>query len=131
MNENEKKERLEVKSMIDSITTYTIPELVREDLGPELNFVSATKLIESYLTLFKNIASCDFDEIPIQQIRTMSSQGAQAIDVLNSLRDFSLIKHPNNPIATRDQLLRNVQDYYSLAIDEIAYIADYFKPRNF
>ena len=130
MDDNEKKERLEVKNMVDSITTYTIPELLREDLGPELNFVSIAKLIESYITLFKNILSCDFDEIPIQQIRAISSQGTQAIDVLNNLRDFSLQKYPSNPINTRDQLLRNVQDYYSTAIGEIAFIADYFKPKE-
>jgi hypothetical protein len=130
MNENEKKAKIEAKNLITSITTYSLLELLREELGSELSFISGTKMIEGYINLFKNISNCDFDEIPMRQIDIITTLGSQAVAILNEMRDFSLQKYQNNPIGVRDQILKNIEEYYSSALGDLANISDYFKPKE-
>lgn len=130
MNENEKNQKSEVKDLVTHISSYKVADLLREELGSELSFINGATMIESYINFFKNLANCNFNEIPVQQINSIAAQAAEAKVLLDQLKTFSLQAYPSNPIATRDQFLRNIQNNYSSALDSLSSITNYFKPKQ-
>lgn len=122
--------RQEVKDLVNLVASYKPAELIREDLGLQLSFEKGLYMIESYITFFKNVALCDFDRIPMQQIDEIASQASVANEILNQIKNFSLDKFPNNPVGTRDQYLRNIENNYGVILTSLVSIIEYFKPKQ-
>jgi hypothetical protein len=129
MTENEKNQRLEAKNNVSIAANQKVSSLLRTELGEDLSFETGIHIIESYIQLFKNLASCDFDEIPLQQISRISTIAIEAKNLFDEISIFSLQKYPNNPITTRNVFLENLQNQYGNAVTELAYIAAYYKEK--
>jgi hypothetical protein len=128
--EREKKIRDEASKVLTEVTQFKPSELLRLELGTELSFEKGIVIIESFINFFKNLANCNFEEMPIRYIDIINKEAVNAKNILTEIRDFSLQKFANNPIGTRDQFLNTLQDHYSTSIEKLSFIVEYFKPKE-
>lgn len=128
MTEGERNRRLVTQEAVQKIAQQSVSELIREELGKDLNFVSAVNVIEAYIDLFKNLSLCDFEKIPKQFIDHINSHAQQANALFSQIKSFSLQTNPRNPIVSRDQYIQSLHEQYYAAFDEFSDVVNYFKP---
>lgn len=121
--EDQQKEVLE--KMLKSVNAYDVANLVRKDLGPTLNFEKYTRSITRTLSLFKALSECNLDTVPANILRELASQTNQALSHLQSIHEFSLEKHPNNPIDTRNSIGDQLENTYSTQYNIVAPVIAY------
>lgn len=120
----EEKDMLEALSMnLDVITKTQVEDLIRPDLGRELNFESGKETFNRNLKLFKDLSNCNLENIPYNTLNQLNNQAADFITRLKKVQDFSA--NQTNPVTVRDSIVQEFQNQYQTYFTTIHPIISY------
>lgn len=124
--EEELRSRQLLQQLLAGFATFSVAELERHDLPTEINFAHGSSYFERSLKLFNSLNSIDLTDIPYTKLQSLNSIVTQAHNAFTDIRNFSIAKFPNNPVAQRDSFLNFVRDQYDSWFENISPTIAYF-----
>ena len=121
-----RKEKVElIENNIKEILKHNVESLVRkEELGTTLNFQAVQNIIENTFSLFKNVGTINFNEMPIQVLGSIAADTKRVLETFSALTNFNPTD-PGEPKKRRDDLIVMFKDRYSEWYQRLAPIISY------
>jgi len=110
--EQERQSRESLQQVLGGLSDFTSSGLARAELPADLSFESGVVYFDRIIRLFKGLHDSDLADIPYNTLQALASNATAALSLLSEVRDFSITKYPNNPIAQRDAILSRARDQY-------------------
>ena len=110
--EVEKAARSQLQRTLEQLEPYDVDELVRSNLGPELNFELVRPLFELVIRIRKQLLA-SLDVVPTNNLKTLGSHFAGVLSIFEQIKEFSLTKHSENPVGARDGLVQQLMEQYT------------------
>lgn len=111
MFEQEEKALQELKESLNKLTQIKAEDLGRSrELGIKINFEEGIPLFERTLKLFRDLAECNFDNVPVGILDSLKQSADQALGMFDQIRNFS--HEVPNPRQARDQIVKNIEEHY-------------------
>ena len=127
--DEEKQQRKDLRTSLDSVLNIQPESLVREEeLGKQLNFKQGLTYFIRIHKLFKELSECIFDDVPYRTLRTLTNHTNEVLGSLNAIRGFS-IDQSSNPTAQRNSFLKGPQDVWEKITPDIKEYIAYAHPR--
>lgn len=105
-------EKDELNNLLKEISTYTPEMLLRQDLGPELNFEKGIPIFKRFLNLYHELRLCDLDSIPSESLRDITPKAKDTLNGINSIINFIPSNH-TYPEQWRDKEIEDSIKSYS------------------
>lgn len=109
--EQEKKEKETLQIVLDTIHKMSVEDLIRTELGTDLNFESGRIFFERYIKLYSDLRQTSLDNVPYETISQLRSQAQTASQKLEEIKEFAPRQH-SNPFQVRDQYINQLRDQY-------------------
>ena len=108
---DEEKNMLEALSKnLEVINNTQVDDLIRPELGRELNFESGRETFNRNLKLFKDLSNCNLENIPYNILNQLNNQAVDFITRLKKVKDFSA--NQTNPVTVRDSIVQEFHNQY-------------------
>jgi hypothetical protein len=115
-----------LRNKLIGLSKFSANDFVRtEDLGKELNFETGVPIFERILKLFNELLQANLDDIPYNTLTAINSHAENAFSKFMEIREFSLVKYPQNAVAARDGLINALKDNYNGYFQTISQIIAY------
>ena len=113
MGNIDQKEELigEIKTHLSKILEFKTDDLIREELGTELNFKKGKNEIQNTLDLCRTLQNNKLDVASVKQLQQIRNQVQNVQNQLESISSFSADQR--NPVNSRDSLLSNLDKQYN------------------
>ncbi|MEX2300473.1 MAG: hypothetical protein WD733_06030 [Bryobacterales bacterium] len=89
-------------------------------MGADLSFEAGVIFFSRTLRLFHSLNEADLDDVSHQTLASLLPIAEKTLKQVQQIREFSLQKYPENPIAVRDQLIAGVRDHYDTVFHQVA-----------
>jgi len=120
----EEKNILEALSKnLDVISKTQVEDLIRPELGGELNFESGRETFSRNLKLFKDLSNCNLENIPVATLEQLNSKVGDFITRMKKVKDFSA--NQTSPVNVRDSIVKEFQNQYQTYFTSIHPIISY------
>jgi hypothetical protein len=115
-----------LKATLDALNAIEPESLVRADvLGQALSFEAGLPVFRRTLGLFKDLSACSLEGLPFEALGEVHNYANQVLALLQQIKNFSVQTNPQNPVATRDNLIQQLRDqwntYYRAVTPHISY----------
>ncbi|MFA5181472.1 MAG: hypothetical protein WC405_09155 [Syntrophales bacterium] len=122
-------QEIEAKSVLskvlEELSKTNLNDLVRLELGQDLNFEYGKQVFERTIKLFEDLRQSNLDNVPFSVLEDLKNQAKNVFDRFQEIKDFSLAKHPQNPIAERDRIINTIRDKYDAYFRSVSPIISY------
>jgi hypothetical protein len=110
--EQEQQSRETLQQVLGGLSDFTASELARTDLPSDLSFQLGVVYFDRIIRLFKGLRDSDLADIPYNTLQNLNVNATAAFTLLQEIREFSVTKYQNNPIAQRDAIMNRARDQY-------------------
>lgn len=123
--EQERNERETLVQLLSQITENKPEDLVRPELGVDLNFQNGLFYFERMLKLFYKLADSNLDQVPFTQLSQIKNIAQQIKNHLDRILAFKATI--SNPANERDSIINffrdNYDSYFSVVLPVLTYLA--------
>lgn len=124
MFEQEENALLELRKILNKLSETKAENLGRRDeLGSTINFQERIPIFERTLKLFRDLAECNFDNLPVSVLNSLKQSAEQALRTFDEVKNFNL--EVQNPRQIRDQIINNIESQYSNHFNKLSPIIAY------
>lgn len=118
MGDIDQKEELieEIQTHLSKILEYSVEDLIREELGKQLNFRKGKNEIQNTLDLCRTLQNNKLDVASVKQLQQIKSQVQNVQNQLESISEFSADQR--NPVNSRNSLLSNLDKQYNTLLQK-------------
>lgn len=124
--EQEQTKELErLSNLLDQFGGISTEQLVRPELGAELNFEKGRPFFDRTISLFRKLKNFDISDVPHSVLNSLAGKAEQALGEFKKIQEFTLQKYPNDPQKQRDSFINQIRDsydeYYRVLTPQLAY----------
>ena len=123
--EQEQQSRESLQGVLAGISDFTSSASAISELPSDLSFQSGVMYFDRIIRLFKGLHDADLTDIPFNTLQNLNGLATAAFSILSEIRDFSITKYPNNPIAQRDSIMNRARDQYDGWFQAVAPVVAY------
>lgn len=118
--QQEQQSRTTLETVLKKIIAHDEEKLMREDLGADLNFSKGRAEIHRAVALYRAFAAINLELLPYTALQAAQVCANEIASTLDAIATFSLAKHQNSPLQSRDALIQQAMDNYDKAYKELA-----------
>lgn len=101
-----------LRQKVSELLEFDAQKLMRSELGVDLDFSEGLDDFERVKVLYGRLTGMVYSQVPFDLIKSARTYAEHAISDFRDVLDFTLAKHPENPVAKRNEILKRIRDRY-------------------